>query len=203
MNGGTMNGEDPTSPIAFERRYQGCEDPWGFATDAYEQHRYAQLLAAIGPGPFAAAFEPGCSIGVFTALLGPRCVELLATDPSPTAVAAAARRCAGLDHVRVEPGALPTDLPAGPCDLIVFSELGYYFDEARLADVVTAVVDRLGPQGRIAGTHWIGRSADHRIHGEQVHAVLDTHRGLTIEHRERHERRAQGDGYLLGVWRRR
>ena len=56
MNGGTMNGEDPTSPIAFERRYQGCEDPWGFATDAYEQHRYAQLLAAIGPGPFAAAF---------------------------------------------------------------------------------------------------------------------------------------------------
>lgn len=185
---------DPTSPAAFERRYRDHADPWGFATEPYEQARYAALLDAIGPGPFATAFEPGCSVGVFTALVAPRCTTLLATDPAPTAIAATRRRCAGLGQVCARVGVLPADLPAARCELIVFSEVGYYFDDATLDRVIAALAERLEPHGRLAGTHWLGRSADHRLTGERVHAALDAHPALRPERGERH------DGYLLGVW---
>lgn len=186
-----------TGAAFFEALYQRHADPWRFASGAYEQGRYHRLLDAVGDGPFPAAFEPGCSIGVFTALLAPRCHRLVATDLSPTAVAAAAHRCAGHPGVEVGLGALPEAVPQGRFDLIVFSELGYYFDPVTLGVVIDRLVARLRPDAILAGTHWTGSSKDHRLPGADVHAALARHRRLSVARDETHP------GFLLGVWRRR
>lgn len=60
-------------------------------------------------------------------MLADRCGELLAVDVSERAVAAARERLEGLDHVRVKRRTLPEEMPGGQFDLIVASEVLYYF----------------------------------------------------------------------------
>ena len=49
-----------------------------YETSAAEKARYESVLRALGPRKFDRALEIGCSVGVFTELLAPRCGELLA-----------------------------------------------------------------------------------------------------------------------------
>ena len=75
--------------------------------------------------------ELGCSIGVFTEMLAPRCDSLLAVDFSRTAVAEARRRLSAERVGRASSGAtLPEQMPEGPFDTIVCSELLYYWSAA-------------------------------------------------------------------------
>src|ERR1700760_3939198 len=83
----------------FEARYRADPDPWGYLASDYERAKYAATLAACGPGPFACALELGGSIGVFSALLAPRCKRLLTVDVAPTAVVRARSRLAEFPHV--------------------------------------------------------------------------------------------------------
>jgi len=62
-----------TSPEFFERKYLLDEDPWHFATSAYERQRYDELISALKGPRYKQAFEPGCSIGVFTERLANIC----------------------------------------------------------------------------------------------------------------------------------
>ena len=129
----------------FDDLYRRDPDPWDFATSDYERDKYADSLAALGDRRFDRALEVGCSIGVFTAALAARCRELVAVDVSPAAVAAARERTARLAGVAASSQAtLPEDMPAGSFDLIVCSEVLYYWD-ARLLEH--------GP-----GRRWSGRS---------------------------------------------
>jgi hypothetical protein len=68
----------------FERLYRSNPDPWGFDTSPYEQAKYRQTLAAVGARRFTAGLEVGCSIGILTRMLAPRCESLLTptTDKS-------------------------------------------------------------------------------------------------------------------------
>ena len=68
----------------FEALYRADPDPWGYTHSAYERDKYAATLEACGPGPFAHALELGGSIGVFSALLAPRCRALTTIDAAPT-----------------------------------------------------------------------------------------------------------------------
>ena len=117
----------------FEARYRADPDPWGYLASEYERAKYAATLAACGPGPFACALELGGSIGVFSAMLAPRCERLVTIDVSPTAVAQARSRLAG--HAAVEPivGAIPAAVPRLPFDLVVASEILYYLSDEDLA----------------------------------------------------------------------
>lgn len=187
---------DPSSREFFDAKYATCADPWDFATSPYELQRYRDLLELIGDAPVDRAYEPGCSVGVFTELLAPRCRALVATDLATGAVARARRRCARFDHTVIAVQALP-DLPDGRFDLIVFSELGYYLDRAGLVDLVARLAGRLRPDGRLVGTHWTGSSPDHVLSGDAVGAVLDECPRLRPD---THDRR---DGYLIGSWSRR
>ena len=78
----------------FEARYAADPDPWDFETSAYEHDKYERTLAALGDRRYARAFEAGCSIGVFTAMLAERCDALLAVDIAQAAVDAARERLA-------------------------------------------------------------------------------------------------------------
>jgi SAM-dependent methyltransferase len=168
------------APEAFEQRYRVDQDPWRFATSAYERERYAITIESLTQDRYANAFEPGCSIGELTARLAPRCGRLLATDVSPTAVERARQRCAGYDNVRVECGDLRTAALDSPLDLIVLSELAYYFEAQQLEVLAHRLAAALSVGGTLLAVHWLGESVDHVLHGDEAHEILL--RSLPLRH---------------------
>src|ERR1700737_2490488 len=104
--------------------------------------------------PWRSAFEPGCSIGVLTRLLARRCDALLSCDVAADAVSAAAQRTRDWPHVRVEQRDIPGQWPSGCFDLIVFSEILYYFGDEDLEQVLDRAVAALEPQGTLLAVHW-------------------------------------------------
>ena len=177
---------DPSSADFFETMYRADPDPWSFACSEYEAHRYDATMAALAPRRYSRAFEPGCSVGVLTAQLATVCDAVEAIDFSPTAVDAARRRCASLGHVSIRCGALPQAMPASAPDLLVLSEIGYYFSAEGWLAVSEALVHALVPGGTLLAVHWLGTSPDHRLTGDEVHETLRGHPLLVLEHEERH-----------------
>jgi SAM-dependent methyltransferase len=161
----------------FRDRYAASPDPYGLAERWYEARKYAISVALLPRQRYSAAFEPGCSIGVLTAMLAPRCDRLLACDVIPDAVASARTRTAGLPGVRVERRAVPGEWPPHSFDLIVLSELLYYFDDADLDQVLRLGIGALRPGGHLLAVHW-RHPAPHPRTGDEVHRQLAAHAGL-------------------------
>ena len=157
---------------SFEARYAANPDPWDFETSAYEHQKYERTLAALGDRRYGRAFEAGCSIGVFTAMLAERCDELLAVDIAQAAVDSASERLAAFDHVRVERRTLPGAWPAGPFDLVVCSELLYYWDRATLDEALGVIAESVAPGGRLVAVHYRPPSSIDPLTGDVVHALL-------------------------------
>lgn len=172
----------------FEDLYATAPDPWSMATRWYEQRKYALTMAALPDERYGRVFEPGCSIGVLTALLAERCDELHAWDAATSAVEQTRARTAHLPHVRVEQALLPAGWPEGTADLVVLSELLYYFDEAALPGVLDRAEAALEPGGSLVAVHWRPPVPDYPLTGDRVHEVLDTRPGLarTLRHEEGH-----------------
>jgi SAM-dependent methyltransferase len=170
----------------FDDMYQAASDPWGFEDRWYEQRKYAISLAQLPSARYRSAFEPGCSIGVFTRLLARRCDALLSCDFAAAAVHAAAGRTRDLPHVRVEQRDIPRQWPAGRFDLIVFSEILYYLGDHDLEQALKNAVAALEPEGTLLAVHWRHPVADYPRSGDDVHRVLAAHPGLArlVRHTE-------------------
>jgi len=180
-----------TAPVTlgagyFEAMYRKAADPWGFQERWYEQRKYAVSLALLPAGRYRRAFEPGCSIGVLTGLLARRCERLLSCDVAAAAVQAAARRTRDLPQVRVEQREIPGQWPPGRFDLIVFSEILYYFGDDDLEQVLAHAVAALEPDGTLLAVHWRHHVADYPRSGDDVHRVLAARPGLArlVRHTE-------------------
>ena len=158
----------------FDRLYASDPDPWGFESSPYERDKYAATLAALGPPErrFARAFEAGCSIGVLTHRLAPRCDDLLAVDLSPPAVERAQARLRDQTHVRVERSALPEELPDGRFDLVVCSEILYYWSAGLLDAAMDDLANLIAPGGSLVAVHWRPRTRDYPQLGDEVHDRL-------------------------------
>jgi SAM-dependent methyltransferase len=173
-------------PGYFDEMYAASDDPWGFTSRWYEKRKYALTLAMLPREHYDAGFEPGCSIGVLTEQLAPRCGSLLSCDVAAAAVQAAARRTAAQPGVRVEQRVLPRDWPDGDFDLIVFSEFLYYFGGADLQQVLDLAMGALRPGGTLLAVHWRHPVPEYPRSGDEVHGVLARQPGLArlAEHRE-------------------
>ena len=171
----------------FDAMYAASPDPWGLQSRWYEARKYAISVAMLPQRRYARAFEPGCSIGVLTELLAPRCASLLSCDLAAAAVRAAAARTSHLPGVRVESRVIPRDWPGGDFDLIVLSEFLYYFGGRDLDRVLGLAVAALRPAGSLLAVHWLHPVAEYPRSGEEVHRALAARRGLArlAEHRER------------------
>jgi SAM-dependent methyltransferase len=170
----------------FDGMYAASADPWGFASRWYEARKYALSLALLPRERYGHAFEPGCSIGVLTELLAPRCDQLLACDVAAAAVDSAARRTASRGNVRVGRMDILRDWPPGKFDLIVFSEVLYYYAGEDLNRVLDRAAAALRPDGNLLAVHWRHPVADYPRSGDEVHLILAGHPGLArlVEHRE-------------------
>jgi SAM-dependent methyltransferase len=180
-----------TAPVTlpgdyFDAMYEAASDPWGFQDRWYEQRKYAISLAQLPERRYRSAFEPGCSIGVLTAMLAGRCDRLLSCDVAEAAVRAAACRTRDLPQVRVERRQLPRQWPAGRFDLIVFSEILYYFGDGDLDQVIQHAVRALQPGGTLLAVHWRHPVADYPRSGDDVHQALAARPGLArlVRHQE-------------------
>jgi SAM-dependent methyltransferase len=165
-------------PGYFRARYAASPDPYGLAERWYEARKYALTVALLPREHYRTAFEPGCSIGVLTAQLAPRCDRLLACDATPEAVASAQVRTAGLPGVQVERRVIPGDWPPGSFDLIIFSELLYYFGDTDLNLVLRLGIGALRPDGHLVAVHWRHPAPNHPRTGDQVHEALAAEPGL-------------------------
>lgn len=184
---------EPWSAEAFEDRYRRSIDPWDFRTSPYEQDRYDRIVETLAHDRYRSGFEPGCSIGELTWRLSRRCDRLRAIDVSQTAAASAGERCRGLPGVEVAVGSLADDPTTGH-DLVVLSEIGYYFSIEELDEVIDRVVTAMVPGGDLVACHWLGHSCDHRLHGSTVHDRLGRHPALTVRHEHAHE------GFAIAAW---
>ncbi len=178
----------------FESMYQAAEDPWQFASSDYERGRYHALLSMLQRPRYRCAFEPGCSIGELSALLAPRCDALLAIDVAPTAIARARQRCQEFPNVEFEVADLERFEPDRVFDLIVLSEIGYYFDRPQLEIILRRLASNLSEDGELVSCHWLGHSADHAQHAEEVHEACLAALPLSLN------RSARQSHYRIDTW---
>ncbi len=180
----------------FDDMYCDEPDPWHFESSPYEQRKYALTIASLPRRRYTSAFEPGCSVGVFTELLAARCDRLVSTEIVPAALQRARTRLLAHPHVSIIESAIPADWPAGPFDLVVLSEIGYYFSEADLRSIMTSVVNSTTPGAHIVGVHWRGET-DYPLTGERCHAIVSETPILVpaVHHIEK--------DFVLDIWERR
>jgi len=177
----------------FEARYRDDPDPWGYETSRYERDKYDATLAACGPGPFPRALELGSSIGVLSARLAPRCRQLTTLDAAATAVATARRRLADQSHVTPLLGAVPDDIPSGPYDLVLASEILYYLEPDALAATFARIEHETVSGARLVAVHWRPIGPERPFSAAEIHRRLRALAWLSaVEQRST-------DNYLLDV----
>ena len=156
----------------FDAKYAGSPDPWDFAGSPYEAAKYAATLAALPRGRYRRALELGCSVGVLTEKLAGRCDELLAVDAAAAAVESCRDRCRELKNVAAEVAVLPGDWPAGTFDLLVASEVCYYWSDADFAAARSKMLRSLEPGGHLLLVHWTVHVPDYPRTGDAVHEAF-------------------------------
>ena len=164
----TSNSASLTSEF-FEALYQQNSDPWQFETSEYEAQKYTATLAALPHPLYQSGFEIGGSIGILTEQLARRCRSLLSVDVSTIAQSQAIKRCAHLTNIDFQMMSVPQEFPDKSFDLIVLSEVGYYWCREDLEKAQNLMLDRLKPQGHLLLVHWIVDARVLPLTGNQVH----------------------------------
>lgn len=166
------------APAWFDGLYRSDPDPWGFQSRWYERRKFDLTVACLPEATYDSAFEAGCSIGVLTESLAGRCRMLVAADASAAPLEHARARLAHLSNVECRQLTLPEQWPCGPFDLVVLSEIGYYFDETELTTLVAAATASMRSPGDLIAVHWRGVT-NYPQTGDQVHAALRSRPDLT------------------------
>ncbi|MEO7421082.1 MAG: bifunctional PIG-L family deacetylase/class I SAM-dependent methyltransferase [Ornithinibacter sp.] len=176
----------------FERMYDGREDPWRFEDSFYESRRLTLITAFLERPSYQRVLEIGCADGRLTASLTKRSREVVAMDTSARAVQSA-RRAA--PRAAVVQGTAPRDLPQGPFDLVIISEVGYFLSPTDLIATLRGALLRLAPDGELLLCHWQHPTVGVPLDGPLVHQQATSVLG-------REPRASYRDGDLLiDTWR--
>ncbi|MEY2849357.1 MAG: hypothetical protein RI885_2024 [Actinomycetota bacterium] len=164
----------------FDTFYQGSDDPWGFETRWYESRKRDLTVASLPRRYFRSALEIGCSIGVLTERLTARCERLVAVDIAEKPLQRATERLRDEPSVRFELTDATHSLPTGPFDLIVLSEVGYYWSDDDLDGVLARIDAALTPDGVVVACHWRHPVSTYPGSGDAVHAALRARPGFAV-----------------------
>ncbi|WP_139924627.1 class I SAM-dependent methyltransferase [Hymenobacter sp. DG01] len=170
------NQPDTLGPDYFAAVYEANADPWGFETSPYEHDKYRTTLRALPRPQYTNALEIGCSLGVLTEQLAARCGHLLAVDVAEAALARARQRCAHLPQVELRQLRIPEEFPPRQqqFDLILVSEVGYYWSPADLARSSDLMLQALPAGGHLLLVHWTPPVHDYPLTGDAVHEFFLT-----------------------------
>lgn len=178
----------------FDAGYRRRRDPWRLESRWYEWRKRALTLAALPDEHYGNALEIGCSIGMLTESLAPRCDTLLATDVADAALVQAKRRTAPLGNVDLVQHDIADGVPGGPYDLIVLSEVAYYLTRPHVRELAERLEASLTATGVLVACHWRHDVPDYPLTGDDVHRTLGS--SLRLTRLLRHDE----DDFLLEVW---
>jgi SAM-dependent methyltransferase len=183
----------------FDGIFAQDDDPWSLASSPYEAAKFARTIAVLADRRYASALEVGCAQGVLTRRLAPLCDDLLAIDIAAKAIDYARIRCRDLPMVRFQRIAFPAEAPPVTApDLIVLSEVVYYWSNADIGAAAQWLRSRVAIGGRIVLVHWTGET-DYPQTGDGAVAKLFDALDGTVEV----EREERSDRYRLDLWARR
>ncbi|TDW61544.1 nodulation protein S (NodS) [Novosphingobium sp. PhB55] len=180
----------------FEQMFEGTDDPWDLETSPYEQAKFAETVRALGGRSYEQGLEIGCAKGVLTQLLAPHCKKLLAVDVSVKALKAAKLRLEPQPNVEFERMAFPGEAPENAFELVVLSEVVYYWDDGDLALAATWIASHLEPGGDLLLVHWTGETDYPQTGDEAAEKLLSTLAGEGNVIGE-----ADREKYRLDLWR--
>jgi SAM-dependent methyltransferase len=170
-------------PAGFEAKYQDNIDPWNYRTSPFEAWKRRLLLHACGNRTFGRGLELACGTGEISRALAPKCLHLVAQDSSRTAITAARAHGARDPHrIDYRVGVLPDDMPRGPFDLIVASEILYYLRPKDMRGTLSRMISGTAPGGRIVLLHHLLPFGDAAIlpRRAQACAVASLHRRMKL-----------------------
>ena len=164
--GRAVSDQKGTLPKAyFDDLFARDTDPWGLKSRLYERDKYQDTLAALEGRRFRSGLEIGCASGELSAVLSPACDAYMGVDIAEEPLRQARIRNPEATFRRLT---LPDETPQGRFDLIVLSEVLYYFspkDVVRLARWVTAALE---PGGTAILVHWLGETPDYPQSGDEA-----------------------------------
>ncbi|MFI2102024.1 PIG-L family deacetylase [Isoptericola sp. NPDC019693] len=162
----------------FDRFYEGRTDPWGFETRWYEERKRAVLLASLPRPRFRAVLEIGCSTGVLTAELARRADSTVGVDIADAPLDAARRRLGpGPRLLRLD---TPAQWPDGTFDLVVLSEVLYYYGREDLDRTLDLAVGSLAADGVLVACHWRHPVPEYPLGGDEVQARVTSRPELSV-----------------------
>jgi trans-aconitate methyltransferase len=156
----------------FERKFQANRDPWNYRFSPFERYKREVLLKACGLSKRGRGLELACANGESTQQLARRCLTFVAVDGSVTALADAKRRVSRDLKVKFARVDLTRQMPRGPFDLIIVSELAYYLPPHALGTLKTCLVRALARHGRIVVLNHLIHFDDAAQHAAVAHKNL-------------------------------
>ena len=166
----------------FEAIYQSDRDPWKFETSECEAKKYAATIEALPKSRYRSALEIGGSIGVLTEMLAHSCDSILSIDVSKLAQKQAIKRCQKLEQVQFGLMNFPHEYPQEKFDLILVSEVGYYWCPKDLRTSQQRIFELLEPNGHLLLVHWLPVSPDYPLTGDEVHDSFTQYVPLNLQH---------------------
>ena len=219
---------DTYSETYFDALYSDNTDPWEYQTRWYEKRKRDMCLAVLPQAQYGNAIELGCGNGVFSELLARRCQDLVSIDGNNNAVQLAKQRLAGLSHVKVIQGIIPSalltleemllatySLSNGRLpnkltfDLIVISEILYYLSPKDVDTVIAWIKQNLAIDGTLICCHWrypidgfdmTGETVHQRLHQAFNEAANEDEKGQQATFM--HQSKLIDTDFLLDVWQR-
>ena len=175
--------QQSTPPGLFDEIFRQSADPWGYTTRFYETSKFRATIRALPKVQFKNAFEIACAIGVLTEKLAPKCDRLLSVDYSEVGLVEARKRCSHLPQVRFEQMQIPQQFPTEKFDLILFSEVGFFFTMPDLLETKKKIIDALVPGGYLLMVHFASIATDYFIlDGETVHNTFIENSASSLKH---------------------
>jgi predicted TPR repeat methyltransferase len=182
------------SAAGFEARYRGGTDSQALEDGAYELNRYRAIISSLRMAAYGNVYEPGCSIGLMTQQLGSMAKRVIACDFAPSAIEQVKLRCADQTNVEVICADIRTFVPNAPLDLIIFSDIGYYFSENELPRIAAQLACYLVTDGEFMAAHRFAEQPHHVLDANRVHETLAAHLPLCPFRAEQHS------GFRLDSW---
>ena len=147
----------------FEALFRSDDDPWGYDYVWTEEAKRRAVGAALGSQRVDRLLEIGCGNGASTMSLKRRSHAIDAIDGASVAVELARARTVRLHGCRVWQAEVPRELPPGPYDAIVATEILYYLPRSMLLQSLRRVKGALAPGGQLVVTASIRPFSDRDV----------------------------------------
>jgi hypothetical protein len=159
--------------------YARDADPWKFASSDYARHKYGATLNALPIGSLCTRARSGVFDRRFhehaRATMWESCcdrprrtrVGSASSSPPPSPAKEAGLRCASHRNIAFATMQAPGEWPAGRFDLIVLSEVLYFFGRTLIGQLAERVEGSLRNPSHVLLVHWLGET-DYPLSGDDA-----------------------------------